>query len=166
MVNTRVICMMIFVNMRVRRRYTTESNIAAAVMRRRRYTVLLRVCEVRKTQRKSTTSNLFSVTPVPVLPFPSPPPKPPWEIHVFNAMPESAAKPKNLFFWRTWAEANKNRRHNAASPGGWIVLRIQDRWSFSSVWICHLHRDLLSRHYTILAARGGCNMVPVARSSG
>jgi len=40
-VNTRVICMMIFVNMRVRRRYTTESSIAAAVTRRRRYTVLL-----------------------------------------------------------------------------------------------------------------------------
>jgi len=77
MVNTRVICMMIFVNMRVRRRYTTESNIAAAVMRRRRYTVLLHICEVRKTQSKSTTSNLFSVTPVPLLPFPSPPPKPP-----------------------------------------------------------------------------------------
>jgi len=49
MVNTRVICMMIFVNMRVRRRYTTESNIAAAVTRRRRYTVLLCECEVRET---------------------------------------------------------------------------------------------------------------------
>jgi len=53
--------------------------------------------------------NLLSVTAVPVCPFPSPPPKPPCEIHVFNAMPESAAKPKNFFLTRNVSEKREQK---------------------------------------------------------
>lgn len=40
-VRIRVMCIIVFVNARVRNRYATDSNIAAAVTKRRRYTVCL-----------------------------------------------------------------------------------------------------------------------------
>ena len=89
-------CIKILVNARASMRYIADSSTAAAVINRRRYTVLLADSWSTVPIHLGFWAHLFSVTAVPVRApgFPKPPPSPPWEIQSCRAIPDTAAKPR------------------------------------------------------------------------
>lgn len=89
-------CTISVVKVRAMMRYDVERSRAAAVTKRRRYTVCLDSrSSVPNPILNRTAAYLSNVTDVPVLSLPRPPPSPPWDIQVERANADTTQNPAN-----------------------------------------------------------------------
>ena len=114
MVSTRVTCMIAFVNMRARIKYRTDNTTAAAETSSRSQAALLNYWTLIQAEQYDKSANLLRVTGRPICapPFPRPPPKPPFAIHSWRLMPETATNPSS---WPALCQYQHEKRGNVCT---------------------------------------------------